>query len=798
MHLRNKIVYVVLLLATLLSLSRLFAATVTSVSPGQSIQEAINNASPGDTIEVAFGNYTGRVVIGKNRNGITLDNIILQGAGAGVTFLNISGTGGTAITFDNVSGTAVSGFTIKNADIGIISRKSKANVTNNIFIGNKSAFENRSSFSRVVNNTFSRNTKAVFTDSSSTLKNNIIAGSTRYGVVGSKADSITYNLFHNNVLGNFSGIATPPDSSFNVVGDPDPLFVNDASDFHLRSGSPAIDAGDPDPSFNDAADGTSSDIGVYGGPAADVIPATVTGVSVASARDNVTISWNANLDYRIVNYKVLYGASPGNFTASVDAGDVTSIVLSNLTLNQRFYFSIRAVDGSNHEGLDSASGIFGAIDTLPPTAPANLKADIGDRRLFLSWNAATDNESGVKGYKIYFGTSSGNYGTPVDVGNVTSYELTGLANNTTYFIAVSAVDNAGNEGPKSAEVSQSPEEIRGILGLKDTGGCFIATAAYGSYEERHVKVLREFRDRYLLTNTPGRALVSFYYRTSPPIAGFIRDSETLKAVVRTVLLPLIVVAWLLINHPLLSLVCAGFLFIFLTLTPPIPLFAKEGAQGELKGVKRLTSYVSLLTLFFVLITPAASFGDERSGLSFGLSYGQLEPASDEWKEIYGDDRVSTYRLSLGYRFNRNFGAEAGAGYITKDGKGKTVTGKETGVETTFHAAPVDVTLIYRLNYFDEQVIIPYIGGGMSYNYYWENVKDGKELKGSMWGYHATGGLQLLLDNIDRRSAFDLEEDYWIENTYLTIGATHSIIDDFGGEDVDLGGWNYNIGLLFEF
>lgn len=781
MRLKKKMTCAVLFLAALMSLSRLFAATTISVpsSTCPTIQSGIDAASPGDTIEVAFGNYTGRIVIGKN-------NIIINGAGAGGTFLNISGTGGTAITFDNISGSTIRGFTIKNADIGIKASRSKANITNNIFIGNKSAFENHSSFSRVINNAFYRNTRAGFTNSSSTLKNNIIAGSSRYGVVGSKAGSITYNLFHNNTLGNFSGISAPPATFNNITGNPS--FVNFTSDFHLRIGSPAIKAGDP--SLKNSFNNMTSDIGVYGGPNSDVTPAAVAGVTGTSSTSKVTISWNKNMAYNISEYKVYYGTSSGNYTSSVSAGDVSNLDFTSITPNQRYYFAVTALaDGNVHESLISAE-VTGAIDTLPPTAPANLRAEVGDRRLFLSWDAATDDESGVAYYKVYYGTSTENY--PYSTGPLyaTSYELTGLTNYTTYYIAVTAYDYAGNEGAKSTEVSEAPQEIRGILGLKDTGGCFIATAAYGSYEERHVKILREFRDSYLLTNIPGRAFVSFYYRVSPPIADFIRGSEVLKALVRVALLPLIGFAWVLINHPVL---CLGFIGYGLWVIGFKPI------TYRLSPITcRLTSYVSFLTLFFLLMTPAASLGGERTGLSFGLSYGQLEPASDEWKEIYDDDRISTYRVSLGYRFHPTVSVEMGAGYQTKDGKGKTITGKDTGVKTTFQTVPVDITLLYRMNYFDDQIIVPYIGGGVSYNFYWENVKDGKELKGGMRGHHATGGLQLLLDNIDTRSAFDLEEDYGIENTYLTIGATHSIIDDFGKEDVDLGGWNYNMGLLFEF
>ena len=78
--------------------------------------------------------------------------------------------------------------------------------------------------------------------------------------------------------------------------------------------------------------------------------------------------------------------------------------------------------------------------------------------LHLGWNANT--EADLSGYKVYYGTSSGSYGAPINVGNVTDYLLTGLTEGVTYYISITAYDTANNESEKATEITGVPPDTQ--------------------------------------------------------------------------------------------------------------------------------------------------------------------------------------------------------------------------------------------------------------------------------------------------------------------------------------------------
>ncbi len=74
----------------------------------------------------------------------------------------------------------------------------------------------------------------------------------------------------------------------------------------------------------------------------------------------------------------------------------------------------------------------------------------------LAWDPNTVNTEGnIAGYKVYYGTTSGNYTTVLYVGDVLQSTVDNLTDGQTYYFAITAYNMQGYESNYSNEVSLS-------------------------------------------------------------------------------------------------------------------------------------------------------------------------------------------------------------------------------------------------------------------------------------------------------------------------------------------------------
>ena len=68
-----------------------------------------------------------------------------------------------------------------------------------------------------------------------------------------------------------------------------------------------------------------------------------------------------------------------------------------------------------------------------------------------------------------------------------------------------------------------------------SGGCYIATMAYGSYEHPQVIELRKFRDEILASTFIGRLFIKTYYLISPKLVEKLKNKKGINAIIRKTL-----------------------------------------------------------------------------------------------------------------------------------------------------------------------------------------------------------------------------------------------------------------------
>ena len=85
---------------------------------------------------------------------------------------------------------------------------------------------------------------------------------------------------------------------------------------------------------------------------------------------------------------------------------------------------------------------------LAVTTPSSV---LGTQSVTLAWNPVTN--ANVAGYKVYYGSASGNYTNISSVGNVTNATIPGLTDGATYYFAATSLSTSGLESGYSSEIS---------------------------------------------------------------------------------------------------------------------------------------------------------------------------------------------------------------------------------------------------------------------------------------------------------------------------------------------------------
>ena len=348
-----------------------------AAAPFLTLAEGLAAADCNDRVILRAGAYTATAVT----------------VGAGVTLEGESGAYRTRIVFDGdglslADGARVQGVTLSlpGSGVGLAVQPDAAATVRNVVVefAETALRVPADAEARIENSTFVANNTAIQVSGTlldlrnSMFVGNSIAVDSSGAILGG-----AFNLFHANGV-NFPGLAPLPDTILADPRfvDPDGLLAG-VTNYHLRFDSPARNAGDPDPAFNNL-DGTRNDLGADGGPfgVRDLTPPLAIAMATPDRGEiplTVVLDGSASRDeWGIAAYAWDRDARDG---IQVDAEGP----IAQFTYNERGEYRI-TLTVTDHSGLSSSAEVTVFAGTQLPEAAASVAPIAGPAPLFVQFN----------------------------------------------------------------------------------------------------------------------------------------------------------------------------------------------------------------------------------------------------------------------------------------------------------------------------------------------------------------------------------------------------------------------------
>lgn len=178
-------------------------------------------------------------------------------------------------------------------------------------------------------------------------------------------------------------------------------------------------------------------------------------------------------------------------------------------------------------------------------------------------------------------------------------------------------------------------------------------------------------------------------------------------------------------------------------------------------------------------------------------------STTKFSDLYDSTSLTTIYFEYEwqpFKKHRSISLKTGMGISYARGKGRFLDAGLAALQAqesyTFMMFPLSAGLTYKFKFVDNQVFMPFATGGINYNFAIEFRSSFEAFRHSgILASHFGGGVLLNLGWLERSAALELDKEFGINNTYLSLEG-RSIVSFYN--DKDINGFIFLAGLSFEY